>query len=63
MTWTINLTGHDDLTDEAKVGYEETVVLMTKTLLQNLKELEGGRITTATVSTNTTGSVDLLALT
>ena len=62
MTWTINISGHDDLTGDEKIAYEEAVVAKARALAVELEEAEGGRsTTTAMATTNTTGSVNLLA--
>lgn len=60
MTWTVNLSGHDDLTGEEKEALERVIVGEVTGLFHSLKAQEGNRITTATVTTNTTGSVNLL---
>lgn len=60
MTWTINLTGHDDLAGDQKVAYEEGIVEKVRALAAALGETDGGRVTSATVTTNTTGTVNLL---
>lgn len=61
MTWTINITGHDDLTGDEKVAYENEVVEAARNLAASLKEKEGGHVSMASCTTNTTGSVNLLA--
>lgn len=61
MTWSININGHDDLTGDEKVAYEEAVVEKAKALVAELAAAAGGHITTATSNTNSTGSVNLLA--
>lgn len=61
MTWTINIYGHDDLTGDEKVAYEEAVVEKAKALAAELVEAAGGHVSGATAVTNTTGSVNLLA--
>ena len=61
MTWTININGHDDLKDDEKVAYEAAVVEMARTLVSELAELDGGMISTAWATTNTTGQVDLFS--
>jgi hypothetical protein len=60
MTWSITLNGHDDLTGEEKAKLEEIIVGEAKTLAHSLAAQEGNRVSTATVVTNTTGSVNLL---
>lgn len=60
MTWTVNLSGHDDLSGEEKIEFEEGLVEKIKVLAQNLKETEGCKVTSGYVSTNTTGTVDLM---
>lgn len=59
MTWTINISGHDDLTGEQKEALENVIVGEATGLFHSLKAQEGNRITTATVTTNTTGTVNL----
>lgn len=61
MTWTININGHDDLTGDAKEAYENEVVEKARALVEELGQKEGGRISSASATTNTTGSVNLLA--
>jgi hypothetical protein len=61
MTWTINITGHDDLTGEEKEALERVIVGEATGLFYSLKAQEGNRISTASVMTNTTGAVNLLA--
>lgn len=60
MTWSISLTGHDDLSGDEKVAYEEAVVEKARALAAELSEAKGGHISSATATTNTTGSVNLL---
>lgn len=61
MTWNININGHDDLTGDEKVAYEEAVVEKAKALAAELAAASGGHVTSAAANTNTTGSVNLLA--
>jgi hypothetical protein len=61
MTWNINISGHDDLTGEDKEALENIIVGEATGLFHSLKAQEGNKITTANVTTNTTGSVNLLA--
>lgn len=61
MTWTIQITGHDDLSGDEKVAYENEVVEAARNLATSLKEKEGGHVSSAMCTTNTTGSVNLLA--
>lgn len=61
MTWTININGHDDLSGEEKEALENIIVGEATGLFHSLKAQEGNRITTATVTTNTTGTVNLAA--
>jgi hypothetical protein len=60
MTWTVNLNGHDDLTGDEKVAFEEGLVEKTRELVETLKAQDGSKVSIATVTTNTTGSVNLL---
>ncbi len=61
MTWTINMSGHDDLSGDEKVAYEEGLVEKARALADELATATGGRVTSAVAVTNTTGSVDLRA--
>jgi hypothetical protein len=61
MTWTINITGHDDLTGGEKDAYEAAVVEKARALAAELGKAEGGHVSSAQATTNTTGSVNLLA--
>lgn len=61
MTWTINIGGHDDLTGDEKEAYEQAVVEKARALAQELSSATGGQVSNATATTNTTGSVNLLA--
>lgn len=66
MTWTINIGGHDDLTGDEKVAYEEAIVQKAKAfaaeLVADAEARDGaGHVSTAAATTNTTGSVNLLA--
>lgn len=61
MTWTIDIMGHDDLSGDEKVAYEEAVVERAKALAAELVAAEGGHVINAVCVTNTTGSVNLLA--
>jgi hypothetical protein len=60
MTWTVNLNGHDNLSGDEKVAFEEGLVQKTRELVETLKEQDGAIVSIATVTTNTTGSVNLL---
>lgn len=61
MTWTINIMGHDELTGDEKAALEAVIVGEAMGLFHTLKAQQGNTITTATATTNTTGSVNLLA--
>jgi len=61
MTYTINITGHDDLAGDEKIAYENAVVEKAKALAAELSAATGGHVSTAMAVTNTTGSVNLLA--
>jgi hypothetical protein len=61
MTWTINVTGHDDLTGDEKAAYEQDVVDKAKALVAELAAKDGGHVSAAQATTNTTGSVNLSA--
>lgn len=60
MTWTVNLNGYDDLSGDKKIAFEEGLVEKVKALAEELKETEGCNVTSGWVSTNTTGTVDLM---
>jgi hypothetical protein len=60
MTWTVNLNGHDNLSGDEKVAFEEGLVQKTRDLIETLKQQDGSVVSIATVMTNTTGSVNLL---
>lgn len=60
MTWTISLGGYDDLPEEAKKEFEETLVENMRNFVLGLKSEEGVNVTVANVTTNTTGSVNVL---
>ncbi len=60
MTWSVNLSGHDDLSGEAKAEFENGLVDDLRLFVDDLKAKEGVNVTWATVATNTTDSVDLL---
>ena len=60
MTWTVNLSGHDDLPEEAKKEFEETLVEDMRNFVAGLRSEEGVNVTFANVTTNTTGSVNVL---
>lgn len=61
MTWTVMINGHDDLTGDEKVTYEEAIVEKTRTFAAELAEAEGGHVSSAQATTNTTGTVNVLA--
>lgn len=60
MTWTINLSGHDDLSGDEKAALEQVIVGEATGLYHTLKAQKGIKISTATVNTNTTGATNLL---
>ena len=60
MTWTISINGHDDLAGDEKEAYENAVVEKARALADELAQAEGGRVTSGTATTNTTGSVNLI---
>ena len=60
MTWTVNLSGHDDLSGDEKETFENGLVEKVKSLAQELRDTEGCNVTSASVTTNTTGSVNVL---
>ncbi len=61
MTWTINLMGHDDLSSDEKIALENQIVEEATALAKSLEAKDGIRLTSATVVTNTHGSVNILA--
>lgn len=60
MTFSVQISGHDDLQAELKEAFENGLVAKVKELVEDAKQ-EGVTFTTANATTNTTGSVDLLA--
>lgn len=62
MTWTISINGHDDLSGEEKIAFENEIVEKARSLAMNLKDMQGGQVTSASCNTNTTGSVNLLTI-
>lgn len=60
MTWSIQLNGHDDLSDEEKEELEKMLVDEARDFAGSLVGLEGNKVTSAVAVTNTTGSVNLL---
>lgn len=60
MTWNIAISGHDDLSDDAKKEAENALVEATREFTGYLREREGINVTTATIYTNTTDTVNLL---
>jgi hypothetical protein len=60
LTWTINITGHDDLSGDEKAQLEQKIVDDAKALVSSFKDQEGNRVSSAMCTTNTTGSVNLL---
>lgn len=60
MTWTVNLSGHDDLSEVGKKQFEEGLVDNIRNFVADLKAEEGVNVTSAMVTTNTTGSVNVL---
>lgn len=61
MTWIVNLMGHDDLSGEEKEAFENGLVDKVKNLVDELKGTESCNVISGSVTTNTTGSVNLLA--
>ena len=61
MTWTINMSGHDDLSGEEKEKFEKDLVEKVKSLAQELVDTEGCNVTGGQVTTNTTGAVNVLS--
>ncbi len=61
MTWTVNLSGHDDLTGDEKAAFENGLVETFRNLAAELAGTEGCNVTSASAVTNTTGSVNLLS--
>lgn len=59
MTWTVHLTGHDNLSGEEKEKFENTLVDDVRELVGDLIGVDGCVITTANVYTNTSGNVQL----
>lgn len=61
MTYTVNINGHDDLQGDEKAGFENGLVDKVKGFVSELQAAEGVNVTSAQVTTNTTGMVDALA--
>lgn len=59
MTWTINLNGHDNLSGDEKITFEENLVEKVRDLVNDLIGIENCVVTTGFVSTNSTGTVNL----
>lgn len=59
MTWNINISGHDNLDSEAKIAYENGLVERARQLTAELAS--SGVVSIASATTNTTGTVNLLA--
>jgi hypothetical protein len=60
MTWTVSINGHDDLSGDEKEALERVIVGESIALVESLKAQNGNNITSANVTTNTTGTVYLL---
>jgi hypothetical protein len=59
MTWIVNLNGHDDLSGDEKEKLENELVQDVRDFVEGLKSKEGLNVTSANVTTNTTGTVDV----
>lgn len=59
MTWTANFQGHDTMPSEKKERFERDLVLDLKDFISELSQMEGVVVSVATVSTNTTGTMDI----
>ena len=60
MTWTINVNGHDDLSGDEKIALETVIAGEALSLVESLKVHKGNIVSGATVTTNTTGFINLL---
>lgn len=60
LTFTVNISGHDDLQGDAKAAFENDLVEQVNDLVAEIKSGEGVNVTSAQVTTNTTGTVDVL---
>jgi hypothetical protein len=58
MTYTININGHDDLSGDEKEEFEKGVVEKARALVRDLRS--ASNVSSATATTNTTGSQNLL---
>lgn len=59
MTFSIQIQGHDDLQAELKEAFENGLVSKVGELIADAQQ-DGVTFTAANVTTNTTGSVDIL---
>lgn len=59
MTFTVNIQGHDDLQGELKEAFENGLVAKVSELVADAQQ-DGVTFTAANVTTNTTGSLDIL---
>lgn len=60
MTWSVSMSGHDDLSGSEKEEFENELVEKVQALTQELQDTEGCKVTSATVTTNTTGAVSAI---
>lgn len=63
MTWTIQINGHDSLEAGVKTAYEEEIISKAQAFVRTLVDFGNGEgvVSSAIATTNTTGSVNLLA--
>lgn len=61
MTWSISVTGDDAFGDENdKAAYENNLVEWAVELVDNISRVTGSSVATATITTDTTGTVPLI---
>jgi hypothetical protein len=59
MTFSVQIQGHDDLQGELKEAFENGLVAKVSELIADAQQ-DGVTFTAANVTTNTTGSLDIL---
>lgn len=61
MTWSISVTGDDAFGDENdKAAYENNLVQWAVELVDNISRITGSSVATATITTDTTGTIPLI---
>jgi hypothetical protein len=61
MTFTVSINGHDDLSGEEKEQFENGLVDKVRALVSEMAQADGINVTSAQVTTNTTGQIDVNA--